>query len=142
MHVHASTAQKECMSQNRFTLVNINFAQYIICIGGSRGGVPDARPPMGSNSFIFAYIFTEKCPRRRSTPPLTGACPPTGNPGSATDMEVQTKYEYKCVRIIGSGHFSKFGSCSADLFLENDQQVIFQLRHQLLIVIQIMQCRN
>ena len=50
------------------------------------GGVPGARPPppMGPNSFIFAYIFTEKCPRRRSTPPLTGARPPMRNPGSAT----------------------------------------------------------
>ena len=33
---------------------------------------------MGPNSFVFAYIFTKKRPRRRSTPP------PTGNPGSAT----------------------------------------------------------
>ena len=40
---------------------------------------------MGPNSFVFAYIFTEKCLRRRSTPPLTSARPtPTGNPGSAT----------------------------------------------------------
>ena len=45
-------------------------------IGGSRGGVPAHAPPMGPNSFVFAYIFTEKCPRRRSTPPLTGARPP------------------------------------------------------------------
>ena len=28
-----------------------------------------ARPPTAPNSFIFTYIFTEKCPRRRSTPP-------------------------------------------------------------------------
>ena len=34
------------------------------------GGVPSARPPMGPNSFIFAYIFTKKCPRWRSMPPL------------------------------------------------------------------------
>ena len=42
-----------------------------LSIGGSRGGVPGARPPppMGPNSFVFAYIFTEKCPHRRSTPP-------------------------------------------------------------------------
>ena len=31
-------------------------------------------PPMGPNSFVFAYIFTEKHPHRRSTP-LTGARP-------------------------------------------------------------------
>ena len=44
-------------------------------IGGSRGRARRT-PPMGPNSFIFAYIFTEKCPRRRSMPPLTGARPP------------------------------------------------------------------
>ena len=33
------------------------------------GGVPGTRPPMGPNSFVFAYIFTEKCPRQRSMPP-------------------------------------------------------------------------
>ena len=48
------------------------------------GGVPGAHPPMGPNSFVFAYIFTEKCPRRRSMPSLMGARPPTGNPGPAT----------------------------------------------------------
>ena len=47
----------------------------IIIIGGSRGGgrarrTPPPPPPTGPNSFVFAYIFTEKCPRRRSTPPL------------------------------------------------------------------------
>ena len=26
------------------------------------------RHPTGPNSFIFAYIFTKKCPRRRSVP--------------------------------------------------------------------------
>ena len=38
-------------------------------------------PPTGSISFVFAYIFAEKCMRRRSAPPP----PPTGNPGSATE---------------------------------------------------------
>ena len=33
-------------------------------------------PPMGPISFIFAYIFTKKCPCQRSMPPLMGACPP------------------------------------------------------------------
>ena len=56
------------------------------------GGVPCARPPMGPNSFIFAYIFTKKCPRQRSTPPPNGChAPPTGNPGSATEMYAKTK---------------------------------------------------
>ena len=48
------------------------------------GACPAHAPTMGPNSFVFAYIFTKKCPRRRSTPPPTGARPPTGNPGSAT----------------------------------------------------------
>ena len=50
---------------------------YVNCSGESRGhrsladlgGVSGAHPPMGPNSFIFAYIFTEKHPHRRSTPP-------------------------------------------------------------------------
>ena len=40
-------------------------------------------PPRGPNSFIFAYIFAEKHPRRRSTPPQRVHIPPTVNPGSA-----------------------------------------------------------
>ena len=46
------------------------------------GDVPSARPlppATGPNSFVFAFIFTEKLPRRRSMPP-------TGNPRSATDF--------------------------------------------------------
>ena len=31
---------------------------------------------MGPNSFVFAYIFGEKCLRRRSTPPRNGSTPP------------------------------------------------------------------
>ena len=44
-------------------------------LGGRAGRTP---PPMGPNSFIFANIFTEKCPCQRSTPPLMGAHPPYG----------------------------------------------------------------
>ena len=51
---------------------------------GDLGGRVGAHPTMGPDSFVFTYIFTEKHPRRRSTPPLTGARPPTGNPRSAT----------------------------------------------------------
>ena len=50
-------------------------------LGGGRAG--NTPPPMGPNSFVFTYIFTEKHPHRGSTPP-TGPRPPTGNPGSAT----------------------------------------------------------
>ena len=51
--------------------------------GGHAGRTP---PPTGPNSFIFTYIFTEKCPHWGSTPPLTGPRPPMGNPGSATTL--------------------------------------------------------
>ena len=40
-------------------------------IGGSKGG---AAPPTGSNSFVFAYDFAEKCPRWKSCPP-NGSAP-------------------------------------------------------------------
>ena len=47
-----------------------------LTIGGSRGACRAHAPPTGPNSFVFAYIFAEKHPRQRSTPPLTGPCPP------------------------------------------------------------------
>ena len=54
-------------------------------IGGSRGVCLAHALPMGPNSFVFAYIFGKKYLRQRSTPPIMGARPPTGNPGSATE---------------------------------------------------------
>ena len=39
-----------------------------VFIGRSRGVLVHA-PPTGPNSFIFAYIFTEKCPRWRPKSP-------------------------------------------------------------------------
>ena len=33
-------------------------------------------PPMGSNSFVFAYVFTKKCPHQRSVPPTMARHPP------------------------------------------------------------------
>ena len=57
-----------------------------ISIGRSRGACPVHTPPMGPNSFVFAYIFTEKCPRQRSMLPQWVHAPPMGNPGSATDI--------------------------------------------------------
>ena len=56
-----------------------------VYIGGSRATYPAHASPTGTNSFIFAYIFTEKPPRRWSTPP-TSQRPSTGNPGSATGL--------------------------------------------------------
>ena len=50
-------------------------------LGGHARHMP---PPMGPNSFILTYIFTEKCPHWRSMPLLMAACPPMGNPVSST----------------------------------------------------------
>ena len=46
-------------------------------------GACPAHAPTGPNSSVFAYIFTEKCPRRRSTFPNRSTSP-MGNPGSTT----------------------------------------------------------
>ena len=55
-------------------------------IGGSTYKNFRGMPPIGSNSFVFTYIFTEKCPCRRSTAPHNRSTPPTGNPGSAPGL--------------------------------------------------------
>ena len=67
----------------KYVFVWVNFLENLIfvCIsladlgGGRAGRTP---PPMGPNSFVFAYIFTEKCPYQRSMPLLTSARPPYG----------------------------------------------------------------
>ena len=41
------------------------------------GGAADA-PPIGSNSFIFTYVFAKKCPRWTSAPPPNGSASPNG----------------------------------------------------------------
>ena len=38
-------------------------------IGGSRGAPPARAPPTGSISFVFTYIFAEKCTHRRLVSP-------------------------------------------------------------------------
>ena len=41
-------------------------------------------PPNRPNSFIFTYVYTEKCPCWEvGAPSNEGWCPPMGNPGSA-----------------------------------------------------------
>ena len=41
-------------------------------------------PPTGPNSFVFTYVFTEKCLcQRLAPPPMRVGTPPMGNPGSA-----------------------------------------------------------
>ena len=75
---------------------------------------PPPPPPTGPNSFIFAYIFAEKHPRRRSTPPLTGPRPPTGNPGSATDAACIFTFQFTpsigslSISTIMNGHTYQF----------------------------------
>ena len=99
----------------------------MMSIGGSRGGHAWHMPPMGPNSFIFAYIFTEKCPRRRSMPSPNGCMPPrTGNPGSATDEIV------KLCRIhlmyLGRGMFIELIECATPLELaQNDEPQVQSL---------------
>ena len=53
-------------------------------IGGSGGACLAQAPPTGPNSFVFAYLFAKKCPRRRSTPPM-------GNSGSATEVHAEVQ---------------------------------------------------
>ena len=50
-------------------------------------------PPMGSNSFIFAHVFTKKHPLQRLVPPQWLGPLPTGNPGSATE-KVQADQQF------------------------------------------------
>ena len=47
------------------------------------GGAAGARPPNRINFFVFAYVFAEKCTRRR-----LASTPPPENPGSATGMGI------------------------------------------------------
>ena len=57
-----------------------------LCIGGSRGGVRDARPPWASKFFrfhaVFGKIWRVHAPTGGFTPP------PRENPGSATAMTI------------------------------------------------------
>ena len=50
----------------------------LLCIGGSRGCAGCTPPPMGPNSFVFAYIFTKKHLHQRSMPPPNRCTPPYG----------------------------------------------------------------
>ena len=66
-------------------MCDLMFVQYI---GGSRGGMPSACPPMGPNSFVFTYIFGESTHVGGPHPPVMGPHSPMGNPGSATAIHV------------------------------------------------------
>ena len=74
---------------NRRNIMPCDFDSHDFATLVDLGGVPGARPPMGPNSFVFAYIFTKKHLRQGSTPPQGVHAPPMGNPGSTT---VQQKF--------------------------------------------------
>ena len=69
-----------------------------MCIGNSSlyypladlgGCVPGARPPHGTQFFLFHIHFHQKVPTSEVHAPLNGCTPPpTGNPGSATVIHV------------------------------------------------------
>ena len=82
-----------------------------------QGGATSAHPPKGSNSFIFAYVFTEKhCIGGWRPPPSMARCPlpPTGNPGSATDKTCVLQRTAKRAQNISLGIYQcmLFKDCS------------------------------
>ena len=83
-------------------------------IGGSRGAPPACAPPTGSISFIFAYVFAEKCMRQRLAPPNGSARPPTGNPGSATASLSEQETFPNLGPLLGS-HWVRLGRYSLPL---------------------------
>ena len=46
-----------------------NEAEHMAALADPGGAVGTPSPPTGSNSFVFAYGFAKKHPRRRSVPP-------------------------------------------------------------------------
>ena len=60
-----------------------------------------APPPTGPNSFVFTYIFAEKCLcQRLAHPPTRVGAPPTGNPGSAPALGYPVKLSSKLLRDL------------------------------------------
>ena len=57
-----------------YDILNFNIDLHWRIKGGTTGTHPP--PSTGSNSFIFAYVFAKKCPRRRSAPPQRLSVPP------------------------------------------------------------------
>ena len=61
--------------------------------GGRRG----ARPPTGSISFVFTYVFAEKCTRRRLVPPPNGSAPPQReilDPPLQRDIKTREQFDF------------------------------------------------
>ena len=55
-----------------------------MCIGGSRGGAPETRAPLGVQILSFSCSFRQK--NLQNNPNLGVVAPPRENPGSATDV--------------------------------------------------------
>ena len=75
--------------------------------GGAAGTCIPPPPPTGSISFLFAYVFAEKCMRRRSAPPSTG------NPGSATGYVMNVQHFLQVLDFVTqfvhlNAHLPKF----------------------------------
>ena len=70
-------------------------------------------PPTGPNSFIFTYVFTEKCLcQRLAPPPKRVGAPPTGNPGSAPGtFHKKAFFGNKCRHQIIFRIFFTSGQC-------------------------------
>ena len=72
-----------------------------------KGHPTPTHPPMGPNSFLFGYVFAEKCLHRRLPPPspLRGRClhpHPTGNldPPLARLLDANAVYEFYIFSFI------------------------------------------
>ena len=60
-------------NRNRRQLPCIPVNEWIKALVDPGGAASACPPPTGSISFVFAYVFAEKCTRRRLVPP-----PPNG----------------------------------------------------------------
>ena len=61
-------------------------------IGRSRGGAAGAPPPPGSISFVFAYVFAEKCMCQRLAPPQREILDPPLIQGHTCSVVRRTKW--------------------------------------------------
>ena len=88
------------------TLCLVIFKPYPLADPGGRRGAP---PPTGSISFVFTYVFTEKCTHQRLAPP-NGSAPP---PPQREILDPPLDYHHKAVHsepikqlTKGSLHYS------------------------------------
>ena len=75
--------------------------QRVKTIGGSRGRA-GCMPPLWDPILSFSHTFLLKSTHIRFHAPLTGPCPPMGNPGSATE---NCEFLYSVGHAIGRDAF-------------------------------------